>query len=87
MTPLCIFDYESIPKIKFDPVTAPGMALCVNRGTKCKNLFRLAKRKNRISPSNGLIKRFFCKTTIFMHTVTNYEKLHRRQKILILVYL
>jgi hypothetical protein len=26
---------------KFDPVTAPGMALCVNLGQKCQNLFPL----------------------------------------------
>ncbi len=26
---------------KFDPLTAPGMALCVNLGTKCQNLFPL----------------------------------------------
>ncbi len=26
---------------KFDPVTAPGMALCVNLGPKCQNLFCL----------------------------------------------
>ena len=24
---------------KFDPLTAPGMALCVNLGPKCQNLF------------------------------------------------
>ncbi len=26
---------------KFDPLTAPGMALCVNFGPKCQNLFPL----------------------------------------------
>jgi hypothetical protein len=26
---------------KFDPLTATGMALCVNLGPKCKNLFPL----------------------------------------------
>ncbi len=26
---------------KFDPFTAPGMALCVNLGPKCQNLFPL----------------------------------------------
>jgi hypothetical protein len=26
---------------KFDPLTAPGMALCVNLGQKCQNLFPL----------------------------------------------
>ena len=26
---------------KFDPLTAPGMALCVNLGPKCQNLFPL----------------------------------------------
>ena len=26
---------------KFDPVTAAGMALCVNLGSKCQNLFPL----------------------------------------------
>jgi hypothetical protein len=26
---------------KFDPLTAPGMALCVNLGPKCHNLFPL----------------------------------------------
>jgi hypothetical protein len=26
---------------KFDPLTAPGMALCVNLGPKCQNLFCL----------------------------------------------
>jgi hypothetical protein len=24
---------------KFDPLTAPGMALCVNLGPKCQNVF------------------------------------------------
>ncbi len=27
--------------LKFDPLTAPGMALCVNLGPKCQNLFCL----------------------------------------------
>ncbi len=27
---------------KFDPLTAAGMALCVNLGPKCQNLFPLA---------------------------------------------
>ncbi len=26
---------------KFDPLTAPGMTLCVNLGPKCQNLFPL----------------------------------------------
>ncbi len=26
---------------KFDPLTAPGMAFCVNLGPKCQNLFSL----------------------------------------------
>ncbi len=26
---------------KFDPLTAPGMAVCVNLGPKCQNLFPL----------------------------------------------
>jgi hypothetical protein len=26
---------------KFNPLTAPGMALCVNLGPKCQNLFPL----------------------------------------------
>ena len=26
---------------KFDPLSAPGMALCVNLGPKCQNLFPL----------------------------------------------
>ncbi len=26
---------------KFDPLTAPGIALCVNLGPKCQNLFPL----------------------------------------------
>ncbi len=26
---------------KFDPLTAPGMALCVDLGPKCQNLFPL----------------------------------------------
>ena len=26
---------------KFDPLTAPGMALCVNLGPKCQNLLPL----------------------------------------------
>ena len=34
--------YELIPVFsKIDPLTAPGMALCVNLGPKCQNLFCL----------------------------------------------
>ncbi len=33
--------YESIVFQKLDPLTASGMALCVDLGPKCKNLFCL----------------------------------------------
>jgi hypothetical protein len=34
--------YEAILVFpKFDPLTAPGMALCVDLGPKCQNLFSL----------------------------------------------
>jgi hypothetical protein len=34
--------YEPIPVFpKFDPLTASGMALCVDLGPKCQNLFPL----------------------------------------------
>jgi hypothetical protein len=34
---------------KFDPLTAPGMALCVNLGPKCQNLFPLILLSLRLS--------------------------------------
>ncbi len=33
---------------KFDPLTAPGMALCVDLGPKCKNFIPLSLRLSRI---------------------------------------
>jgi hypothetical protein len=35
------FIYAKIVFTKFNPLTATGMALCVNIGSKCQNLFSL----------------------------------------------